>query len=96
MLYRAEDGGEPAPRSPEATSICLKLTGLRLGYLLNFGGALMKDGVIRIVNGLPDGMASLAALASWREENNVIFPRHGGATIRRHRDDALDPAGGKG
>jgi GxxExxY protein len=32
----------------------LKLTGLKLGYLLNFGAALMKDGIIRIVNGLED------------------------------------------
>ncbi len=29
----------------------LRLTGLKLGYLLNFGEALMKDGIIRIVNG---------------------------------------------
>jgi GxxExxY protein len=29
----------------------LKLTGLRLGYLLNFGEALMKDGIKRIING---------------------------------------------
>jgi GxxExxY protein len=30
----------------------LRLTGLRLGYLLNFGEALMKDGITRCVNGL--------------------------------------------
>ncbi len=29
----------------------LKLTGLRLGYLLNFGAPLMKDGIFRIING---------------------------------------------
>ena len=29
----------------------LRLTGLKLGYLLNFGEALMKDGITRIVNG---------------------------------------------
>ena len=33
----------------------LRLTGMRLGYLLNFGAALMKDGITRIVNGLPEG-----------------------------------------
>jgi GxxExxY protein len=32
----------------------LKLTGMRLGYLLNFGEALMRSGVIRVVNGLDD------------------------------------------
>ena len=32
----------------------LKLTQFRLGLLLNFGAALMKDGIVRAVNGLPD------------------------------------------
>ncbi|MEX2523443.1 MAG: GxxExxY protein [Gammaproteobacteria bacterium] len=30
----------------------LRLTGMRLGYLLNFGEAMIKDGIIRTVNGL--------------------------------------------
>ena len=29
----------------------LRLTNLKLGYLLNFGSALMKDGIIRTING---------------------------------------------
>ncbi len=29
----------------------LRLTGKKLGYLLNFGEALMKDGITRIING---------------------------------------------
>jgi GxxExxY protein len=32
----------------------LKLTGLRLGLLINFGSAMFKHGVKRVVNGLPD------------------------------------------
>jgi GxxExxY protein len=32
----------------------LKLTGKKLGFLLNFGEALMKNGIIRIVNDLPE------------------------------------------
>lgn len=32
----------------------LRLTGCRLGYLLNFGEALMKGGITRCVNGLPE------------------------------------------
>jgi GxxExxY protein len=32
----------------------LRLTGCKLGYLLNFGEALMKDGIVRTVNGLDD------------------------------------------
>ena len=30
----------------------LRLTNMKLGYLLNFGEALMKNGIIRAVNGL--------------------------------------------
>jgi GxxExxY protein len=32
----------------------LRLTGCKLGFLLNFGEALMKRGITRIVNGLDD------------------------------------------
>lgn len=32
----------------------LRLANKRLGYLLNFGSALMKDGIVRAVNGLPE------------------------------------------
>ncbi len=32
----------------------LRLTGCRLGYLLNFGEALMKTGITRCVNGLEE------------------------------------------
>ena len=30
----------------------LKVTGLKLGFLLNFGEALMRNGIVRTVNGL--------------------------------------------
>jgi len=29
----------------------LRLTGMKLGYLLNFGKSLMKEGITRIING---------------------------------------------
>jgi GxxExxY protein len=32
----------------------LRLTNCRLGLLLNFGAALMKEGIIRVVNNLPE------------------------------------------
>jgi GxxExxY protein len=32
----------------------LRLTGCKLGYLLNFGEALMKPGITRCVNGLEE------------------------------------------
>jgi len=30
----------------------LKLSGIKLGYLINFGSLILKDGVTRLVNGL--------------------------------------------
>lgn len=35
----------------------LKLADKRLGLLLNFGAELMKDGIKRIANGMPDSVA---------------------------------------
>ena len=32
----------------------LKLTGMKLGYVLNFGEELMKTGIVRLVNGYLD------------------------------------------
>jgi GxxExxY protein len=33
----------------------LRLSAQKLGFLLNFGEGLIKDGIVRIVNGLDDG-----------------------------------------
>ena len=32
----------------------MKLTNTKLGYILNFGAGLMKDGIVRIINGTLD------------------------------------------
>ncbi|MCL2761968.1 MAG: GxxExxY protein [Treponema sp.] len=32
----------------------LRLTNTKLGFILNFGAALMKDGIIRVINGTLD------------------------------------------
>lgn len=44
----------------------LKLTNLKLGYLINFGAALLKDGITRVVNNIED--RNLCASAPLREE----------------------------
>ena len=46
----------------------LRLTNLKLGYLLNFGAALMKDGIVRAVNGLEERSTLLCASAALREK----------------------------
>ncbi len=38
----------------KTTLTYLRLTGLRLGLLMNFNEVLLKDGIKRIVNGLPE------------------------------------------
>jgi GxxExxY protein len=48
----------------------LKLKELKLGYLLNFGASLMKDGIKRMINGLED--ENLGVFGSLRE------PKHNG------------------
>ena len=53
----------------------LKLRGLKLGFVLNFGANLMKDGIERVVNGLPE--ENLGVLASLRETKAQVEP--GGA-----------------
>ena len=46
----------------------LRLTNLKLGYLLNFGAALMKEGIVRAVNGLEESRALLCVSAAPREK----------------------------
>jgi GxxExxY protein len=43
-----------APVHKKQVLTYLKLTGLRLGLLINFGAPLIKDGIVRLANGLPD------------------------------------------
>jgi GxxExxY protein len=46
----------------------LRLTGVRLGYLLNFGESLMKDGITRLANGAPEETADEQVLTPSRED----------------------------
>jgi GxxExxY protein len=43
-----------SPVHKKQTQTYLRLIGYKLGYLLNFGEALMKNGITRVVNGLED------------------------------------------
>jgi GxxExxY protein len=50
----------------------LKLKGLKLGFVLNFGANLMKEGIERVVRGLSE--ENLGVLASWRETQRGFEP----------------------
>src|SRR3974390_2944882 len=50
---------------PKQVVSYLKLTALKLGFVLNFGCNLMKEGIERVVNGLPE--ENLRVFASSRE-----------------------------
>ena len=43
-----------APVHRKQTLTYLRLASLRLGLLVNFGMALIKDGIVRVVNDLPE------------------------------------------
>jgi GxxExxY protein len=43
-----------SPAHKKQIQTYLRLTGCKLGFLLNFGEALMKDGIARAVNGLEE------------------------------------------
>jgi GxxExxY protein len=43
------------PAHKKQVQTYLRLTGLKLGYLLNFGEVVLKSGITRCVNGLEEG-----------------------------------------
>lgn len=47
----------------------LKLTGLKLGYLLNFGDVLMKNGITRTINGK---LQKFSVPLCLREKKSII------------------------
>jgi GxxExxY protein len=61
----------------------LKLTGLKLGFVLNFGANLMKNGIERVVKGLSE--QNLGVLASWRETKIVSEPGGSANAAQPHR-----------
>ena len=51
VLVELKSVAEVRPAHKKQVLTYLKLTELKLGYLLNFGAVLMKDGIFRIING---------------------------------------------
>jgi GxxExxY protein len=53
VLVELKSVQRTAPVHKKQTLTYVRLANLRLGLLLNFGAPLMKDGITRLVNGLP-------------------------------------------
>lgn len=54
MLLELESVEHVSPARNKQLLTYLRLSGLKLGYLLNFGEALMRDGITRVINGSLD------------------------------------------
>ena len=54
MIVELKSIEKVAPVHKKQLTTYLRLSGKRLGLLINFGEELIKDGIIRVVNGLPD------------------------------------------
>ncbi len=54
MLLELKSVEHLTPLHRKQIQTYLRLTGLKLGRLLNFGAMLMKDGIVRCVNALEE------------------------------------------
>lgn len=54
VLLELKSVDRVTPAHKKQVQTYLRLTGLRLGYLLNFGEAVLRDGITRCVNGLQE------------------------------------------
>ena len=54
VLLELKSVERTAPAHKKQVQTYLKLTGLKLGYLLNFGEDVLKSGITRCVNGLDE------------------------------------------
>ena len=52
VLLELKSVERTSPAHKKQVLTYLRLTGMKLGYLLNFGEALMKDGITRVINGV--------------------------------------------
>jgi len=54
VILELKSVAQLSPAHRKQIQTYLKLSGLKLGYLLNFGEALLRDGIVRAVNGLDE------------------------------------------
>ena len=54
MVLELKSVERVVPAHKKQVQTYLRLTGLKLGYLLNFGEGVLKSGITRCVNGLEE------------------------------------------
>ncbi len=54
LLIELKSVEQMLPVHKKQTQTYLRLAGLRIDLLINFNSSLIKDGILRVVNGLPD------------------------------------------
>jgi GxxExxY protein len=54
VVVELKSVAEISPAHRKQIQTYVRLMNLRVGLLLNFGAALMKDGIVRVVNKLPE------------------------------------------
>jgi GxxExxY protein len=54
VVVELKSVAEISPAHRKQIQTYVRLMNLRVGLLLNFGAALMKDGIVRVVNNLPE------------------------------------------
>ncbi len=75
VLIEIKSVERPASVHFKQTLTYLRLADLRLGFLINFGAARIKDGITRIVNGLDEPSPTLAFFAPLRESSSSPVSR---------------------
>ena len=50
VVVELKSTGAMNPVFPKQLRTCLVLSGLEIGLVMNFGMALMKDGIVRVIN----------------------------------------------
>jgi len=59
-----------APVHQKQTLTYVRLADKKLGLLLNFGAALLRDGITRVANGLDERPLQRCVVAAWRETSS--------------------------
>ena len=61
VLLELKSVEKTQPVHRKQTLTYIKLANLQLGLLINFGAAVLKDGLYRLVDNLPDGDSNCSA-----------------------------------